>query len=1143
TGSLAATASAPAAAPAQLLIDDGTDTDNDGLTDFAEERVGTDPTYFDSDEDGITDTLEVQGFQLGGRSWYANALDADSNRDGIADTLEWDPNGDGQPEDTDGDTIPDLFDDDNDNDGVPDHKDLTPFSQISSLTDQASTFSEDNPFKLSIANLEAGKPTFVDFQVRPQNQDHLWFAFNVLDWPQDSLGQAQDVDQKTYTDLAAIQGRSAAANESSGDMKLVPMLEVRIAGTPTNLPPQEVLTPYNISVRDLDAGGSQKVAYVPLSLVIDEQTGQRVAFTARMRYQPTGSWPSPHEVRLAWVVQMLQDLPCDPKDPDAVAQGCQADSYIHNVPQVVQSYYDEWTLTGLNVREDHGAAMAIVYEDPAVDQDPKDDAALWALSHGLENTFTSARDQDNNGQRDVDLAEIVRRFDHLGNSGVTEQERWAIPNILRVERQDYATFDQAAISTAMTETKRILSNTFDAPWAGDNTIKPLLLYASQQRFRALSLDGLFARGPLLIGSGGVLVMDMQPQGQPGTTLDVMTGLKWTAYCAPAAPTALWSPCEPDVYWNELEQRHAADASQPGDPVDPDVAAGRMIVVQLYALTLMQGIQRMVQRDNQLVSSLYTLKTDTELEGFVRLAGIVARSGMPAIANKVIMARYVLQIPVLRYLHWVTLAKPIEAGKSVLAVFRNFTTGGHLNRLIGTGIVAGAAALIAGLGTLAYYFSEGELGAQITVKVIIIAITTFLGVVSPILIVKDAVSSLGEAGKLLSASTEIVGTARVASVIGAVIGIAITWGFFIYSMVANNVSAFSPEFNQALAETIAATIYLILLAVLSATVVGLIIVGIIAAIDAILTAICELGVDELRSLPFLDGACFTLGNSAIKAIAYAIYNYDVMVNTGRADLVVTSSPAVRLADPDKGFVAGNGLTITMPVTTTVVHKDPDPANGLMIYPYLWLYSPDNLRSSTFRYSLTQPYTQTIDVKRDQMKDEWQDVREDHKFVLTPMYRGHAVSAPAPVTGFNLQSGLNRAASFSLNIGYAIPAIECWGVLIVGVCYTRDLTGTTSSTIDALKFDIFPATLDGFMTLAGKGDGGLGLSWDPAFPSLPDADGDGLRSNVHAGLDPNDAAPDADGDGLADAYELERRAAGVGYSPILRDTDADGLTDFQ
>ena len=89
----------------------------------------------------------------------------------------------------------------------------------------------------------------------------------------------------------------------------------------------------------------------------------------------------------------------------------------------------------------------------------------------------------------------------------------------------------------------------------------------------------------------------------------------------------------------------------------------------------------------------------------------------------------------------------------------------------------------------------------------------------------------------------------------------------------------------------------------------------------------------------------------------------------------------------------------------------------------------------------------------------------------------------------------------------------------------------------------ATIDGFLTLGAKGDGGVGLNWDARFPSLRDADGDGLRSAAYNGLDPNDIAADADGDGLADPYELAQRAISTAISPILRDTDDDGLTDLQ
>src|SRR5690606_12833258 len=160
---------------------------------------------------------------------------------------------------------------------------------------------------------------------------------------------------------------------------------------------------------DFTADGRTKVAYVPLSIVTDEKTGQRVAFSGQTLYLPDGTSPGPHQVRLAWVRQALLALSCDPTDSAQVAQGCTAGGYLYNVPQPIHTYYADWNLTGLSVREDHGAAVSIIYEDPAVDNDLHDDAALWALSFVLDHHFALARDENNDGQRDLTIDDIAPR--------------------------------------------------------------------------------------------------------------------------------------------------------------------------------------------------------------------------------------------------------------------------------------------------------------------------------------------------------------------------------------------------------------------------------------------------------------------------------------------------------------------------------------------------------------------------------------------------------------------------------------------------------------------------------------------------------------------------------------------------------------
>ncbi len=92
----------------EVTVAVGIDTDGDGLTDIAEETLGTDPHDVDSDDDGIEDGVE---HVLGG----TDPLDDDSDGDGIGDGVE----------DADHDGLVDAgetgaADDDSDDDGLLD---------------------------------------------------------------------------------------------------------------------------------------------------------------------------------------------------------------------------------------------------------------------------------------------------------------------------------------------------------------------------------------------------------------------------------------------------------------------------------------------------------------------------------------------------------------------------------------------------------------------------------------------------------------------------------------------------------------------------------------------------------------------------------------------------------------------------------------------------------------------------------------------------------------------------------------------------------------------------------------------------------------------------------------------------------------
>ena len=70
--------------------------------------------------------------------------------------------------------------------------------------------------------------------------------------------------------------------------------------------------------------------------------------------------------------------------------------------QIVQTYYDDWTLTGLNVRENRGTDYAIMYEDPTRSMTNLNlDDALMPAAIGWISTFLSARDCDTTDAADA----------------------------------------------------------------------------------------------------------------------------------------------------------------------------------------------------------------------------------------------------------------------------------------------------------------------------------------------------------------------------------------------------------------------------------------------------------------------------------------------------------------------------------------------------------------------------------------------------------------------------------------------------------------------------------------------------------------------------------------------------------------------
>jgi len=390
----------------------------------------------------------------------------------------------------------------------------------------------------------------------------------------------------------------------------------------------------------------------------------------------------------------------------------------------------------------------------------------------------------------------------------------------------------------------------------------------------------------------------------------------------------------------------------------------------------------------------------------------------------------------------------------------------------------------------------------------------------------ATSTTSVASGLLTATTkQAFGILKKFAVIGAVIaGLAVV-GFFIYQMVDQGVTAFSAEFNDALADVISQLLVIALLTALSLTVVGAVIVAIVAIIDAVITLVCD-------SIKKKD--CFTISGGVAKALKYVIYDSDPMINTAASDLVVPSDGGSALLQPGDGMSAtpGNGLSYSIDVATKITHQM---WSGWHMGFYQYLYSEGSIRNARFTHSLNGKPTARATT--------WRVVKVDRK-QLTNLYKGSKTDKLTTDTSHALKfdrPGLNQSFEFTLSSAYSLPSYECWSIPnpfgiptpVIPVCYRRSIDGTSQSKIPAVVLDVFPATLDQF----------VGLNWDPLLRQPLDADGDGLVAVERGGLDSNDLAVDSDGDGLNDWREQDLQGKGIAVSQGAADADADGLTDAQ
>ncbi len=1102
------------------------DTDEDGLTDANEKLLGTNRLQDDSDFDGIPDRDEIIGFALGGQTWYGNPTVADSNNDSVLDGQEWNV-------DTDGDNTPDLYDFDDDGDGVPDKVDISRLVASRADNGTAVTFTAANPLQITLTGLNPGSYTYVDLQLRPTNPDRLWYAFNVLNWPKDELGNMQDWDNATFFDHCVKTGGSncTMSPDDNGEIKFVPMLEVALPDL-SNLPrtsgnalDEALLEKYGIAIQP--AGDGSYFAYIPLNLVEDPVTGAKVAFQAKLIYQAAANW-TPQQARMVWVVNVLNEFYDDAKDARTTIQA--GNGVGENNFTVLHAYTDDFYLTGFNVHESRGTQMAIVYEDPAVDVALNDDDALFQMVNGLEGSFMVNRDCDfvnndgecvGNGQRDLTINEIYRRWNHPTNTGITSSQRWGIGDYLRVQTHTFTHEDQALFEAGSQITPQILTTRFQ----GSGVQIPHLMYVREDHLRALNMDARNLTN-LVRWTGHSLAVNFTNEPVMATA-----GYKIVPYRYNTTQAA-WEAYPMADYADHVRASFASTTvGLPAENNGPEVVEASAFFSTVTVVTMTNGSSKVINTDT---NSNYTLMGTLQgAQQFFKPLDIsdekiynAYNQAIQGVANRFIQQvrfnseQFVDIFDLVRLYSYVGFKAPVDntGGGAYDLVLENAATNYRL------GFVAfNAALLLGGIAGLILMNTKGRVAGEIIVQA-----TATVGQVLDTMITLSEITNAVKAAfpdeaaflikvKVLFSFQSFKSMAFKAGAIGMLVGIGVSWIMF-FSLI-GKVPIGSVEFYNLLAGAIAATLVAIITFVISLTVVGSIVLAVFAIFDLFTLIICKAGVKAVCD--------FGLIAAITQAITDWVYQGEVMIDlSGKPPISNIEDLNMNLTHPEQGLVVGNSVRFEAEMFTRVRHTWPKPS---VVYHYDSFYTAEDLQSASVVYSLTTSKT-TLNTERG--RTIWWDawpydmatalVPSPGVGWLVPLEKSKVLWEAArfdtilsPVYEFTTPQ-INREFPLWLNIGMALPRYDCW----FSVCSHKTAKTPTSTDLTG-KFvlDILPNSITAF------------YNWS-ALGVQNDFDGDGIPRLQ----DPNDTRWDTDSDGVPDQVEIE-----YGSSLTLTDKDSDGLND--
>jgi subtilisin-like proprotein convertase family protein len=943
-------------------------------------------------------------------------------------------------------------------------------------------------------------------------------AISLFQFTQVASNSQQTVSAKL---LSLIDGAHAITFKQKDNLACLSLGDLPNGNDPNQMIDTAALSVYGISVRDVDNNGTV-FAYAPLSMVNDQIGEQRQAFSAQMLYrQASTTWGNAQKIRLVWLVQLLGD-----------------DGFT----QTIHVYKDDFTLTGLTLREDHGMNVSVAFENPKVDLNKNVDENLWQVAEGLRGGFISGRSTNN--QRDLTLSNFKTRFDDSSNSTDALTKRWGI-SAGKVQVLNFTFPNQNGLADFPSNENQKILNQYFMNNGATLSAAPALIFAREEMYRNISLDSLQA-----VRTGAQVTLAMNETALPEQTLAAfnLAAFQYKAGTWQTYPLSQYMDLVGTNY-AQYFKANPADFLQTGSPDYDKLLNSMVLVARSNQLALLNGEVGLVASGTQVLSNEDTIDRDMELAGAVgggvsSIYSIVAGFAgdyFQGLANKSFASQALPKGSQLTKAALDEIGDRVEeyqkAGEQFKGNFANSTAWGN----IGAGLGVACIAL-----SIAASFSGSEAVQYVALALNVVA--SVYGLVDAIakLTVNLAIKAASTVTDLVKGAGSLIEKAGTKSgAIGLIISGAISVGLFIYQMAASGSAMFSMAFDSALAGLVGQIVASVLMLVIaSIPVVGQLIAAVLAVIDGLIALICEAtGANDSTN----DGVAFVCsGISGMLATVFTYYFYSAVPLVGNLkddDRLSFLDFKPTVVNSDQGFSTGNEINYALTVRNKIVVTDPtDPPDvdvpNWKSLAYSWQFNEKNLRKSAFEYAL-QTTQADIPVTYDSMSSEWQAVADAKQLTLqmdTPLSLNVATGAP----------GLNQPVTLYLTEAYEIPNQECWALGVIPICYIRSDYSINQNDMGAnIQWDIFPANLDDFYAPVAK-DGGYSLAWGqtPAsdngvtFPRMMDFDGDGLLNKKDGGADPDDSTWDTDNDGLSDPYELKH-----GSDPQNSDSDNDGLNDYE